>query len=147
MLRWLGVFRPRRKTLCWFFFILFFWLKAKLDYWYMPLCMCLDVRIYVFGEIIQISGQVTECVYTIRGRGTPTHRHTQPHTRTRAAEKFIALPPFGSACFRYCFSSASSFAAFLHPVPFPFTLSGYCSCHTSQVSFICNNFSFYTLYS
>lgn len=92
VLRWLGVFRPRRKTLCWFFFILFFWLKAKLDYWYMPLCMCLDVRIYVFGEIIQISGQVTECVYTIRGRGTPTHRHTQPHTRTRAAEKFIALP-------------------------------------------------------
>lgn len=105
------------------------------------------VYTYVFGEIIQISGQVTECVYTIRGRGTSTHTHTKPHTRTRAAEKFIALPPFGSARFRYCFSSASSFAAFLHPVPFPFTLSGYCSCHTSQVSFICNNFSFYTLYS
>lgn len=91
MLRWLGVFRPRRKTLCWFFFILLFWLKAKLDYWYIPLCMCMDVRIYVFGEIIQISGQVTECVYTIRGRGTSTHTHT--HSRTPAQEQPKSLLP------------------------------------------------------
>lgn len=53
----------------------------------MPLCMCLDVRIYVFGEIIQISGQVTECVHTIRGRGTPTH------SRTPAQEQPKSLLP------------------------------------------------------
>lgn len=74
----------------------FFCLKAKLDYWYMPLCMCLDVRIYVFGEIIQISGPSAY----IRGRGTSTHTAAHPHKSNR---KVYCPAPFRFSLFSLLF--------------------------------------------
>lgn len=124
-------------------FHLVFWLKAKLDYWYMPPCIyihtympvsvCVCVR--VFEEIIQISGTAGECVYMWAW-----------HTRTRVTQKFIALPHRTPPPFQIQ-SASLSFSLLFH---FRFAtplLPSLCSCHTSQVSFICNNFSFYTLYS
>lgn len=143
--------RVRRMKNALLIFLLVFWLKAKLDYWYMPpciciyacMCVCLSVCVCVFEEIIQISGTAGECVYTWAW-------HTHPHTRTRVTQKFIALP-HRTPPFRFSLPlvlAALPLPLFRYaPPPAPFTLSGYCSCHTSQVSFICNNFSFYTLYS
>lgn len=131
VLRWRG-FLDRTKNGLLIFLHFVFCLKAKLDYWYMPLY----VRIYVLVEIIQISGQATECVYTWAW-------YTYTHSRSPTQEQPKSWLPYPlSFLFLFRFP-----LRYLHPVPLPFILSGYCSCHTSQVSFICYNFSFYTLYS
>lgn len=131
--------RPRLKNAL-LIFLLVFWLKAKLDYWYMAPCKythththiyaCICVCVCVFEEIIQISGPAS---VQVRIHVGVAHLHIR--TRAKAAQKFIALSH--AVC-------SPSRIPFRYPSPL---LHAHCVWpHSGQVSFICNHFSFYTLH-